>query len=243
MATKLDYLKDVREHLHSTGGEAAARLDVSEATVLEAYRRARRQGLIEGDGGRPEKFVLTDAGVTQLRVLAGEGNPAPSLPANIEGKFSALEEKVNDTIEDVKGLFGLVDRVLSTRRSEFSPAQQSDDAAIVEQLLAEKSEVEEKLGRTSRAVEYYATQIAAVRFLDCREMLKSRADQLSQQLDSEMQESVRRLIELEEGLGKERNRFFGSDKDKVREIQDEIAKVREALGFAVVEYREVPDSE
>jgi hypothetical protein len=243
MATKLDYLKDLKEHPHSTGGEAAARLDIPEATILEGYRRARRQGLVEGDGGRPEKFILTDAGLEQLRGLLSEGNPTPNVPSNVEGKLTALEKKVNETIENVRGLSGLVERVLRTESGRPSPVEQPDDSEIVQDLLDEKRELEDKLAQTARVIEYYAAQIGAADFSSRSDILEARGEKLARQLDAETQQAVRRLVELEEELGEERNRWFGPNDNRVRKLKGEIAELREKLGFAALDLAEGQEEE
>src|SRR5712692_5889203 len=116
MANKTDYLKDLRDHPGSTGGETAARLDVSEASVLEGFRRARRQGLVSGDGGRPEKFTLSESGLRELRLTEHTPSPNPALLPSPGEKPRDLEARLNDTEKDIRSLFHLVDEVLSAKR-------------------------------------------------------------------------------------------------------------------------------
>lgn len=238
MAAKLDFLKDVQGHPHTTGGESAARLDVPEATVLEAFRRARRQGLIQGDGGRPEKFVLTEAGMQQLRVLSGEENPKPGISASVEAKLSELEERVNDTVEDVKGIFGLVDRVLQAKRP---PSPKQDD--LLDELQQENTDLQTQLRKQAVMFEFYALRLASEFSDGLTNAFEERANKLGEELDSETQESVRRLVELENQLDQERRRLFGPNRDNVRNLQGEIAALREKLGFSIQASKDAGEEE
>lgn len=240
MATKLDYLKDLREHPASTGGEGAARLDVGEPAILEFYRRGRRQTLIAGDGGRPEKFTLTDAGLAQLRVLEAEASPSPtpSLPTKLEEKFSELEETVHDTVEDVKGLFGLVDRILQAKGTSPAVNDLADELhGEIADLEEQKQKLEEKLTKTSILVEFFGFRLASqLSFYDLPSRFRERARKLGEKLDAETQESVLRLVELEKELGEGRPRLFGPNHDKVLALQAEIGGLREKLGFAALDW-------
>lgn len=242
MPAKLDFLKDLREHLHSTGGEAAARVDVPEATVLEAYRRSRRQGLIEGDGGRPEKFALTDAGLQQLRVLIAEPNPTPTPVPKLEERFAELQEQVRDTAENVKGLFSLVDRILAAKREQPATASLSDTEeqlrAENEELEGEKQRLEKELVHRSRVIEFYATQIYLSDVSGREEMFKARGKEPAGELGSETAETVWSMVGLEEKLDEERNRYFGPDEAKVRKLLGEIVALREKLGFFALEFKD-----
>jgi DNA-binding Lrp family transcriptional regulator len=229
MAAKLDFLKDLREHPNTSGGETAARLDVSEGAVLEAYRRSRRQGLLEGDGARPEKFKLTDFGIQQLRVLSGEDNPKPAGPANVERKLSELEERMSDTVEDVKGLFGLVDRVLQAKRTS---APESNDR--VSELLEENTQLREEVAKRSKGFEFYAVRIGLAERDGRQRCLKERGEKLAGEVEPETAKAVERLVSLEEELCNEESRFFGQREEKVRKLQGEIAALRETLGFVAL---------
>jgi DNA-binding Lrp family transcriptional regulator len=230
MPAKLDFLKDMREHPNTTGGETAARLDVSEGAILEVYRRSRRQGLLEGDGARPEKFKLTDFGLQQLRVLSGEDNPRPGAPANVEQKLSELEERMADTVEDVKGLFGLVDRVLQAKRTS---APESNDR--VSELLEENTQLKEQLSQQAKVFEFYAVRIGLAEHDGRHRLLKKRGKRLTAELEPETAKLVERLVSLEEELCNEESRGWGGPREeKVRKLQDEIAALREKLGFVAL---------
>jgi predicted ArsR family transcriptional regulator len=237
MATKLDYLKDLADHAGSTGGEAAARLDVPEATVLEAYRRCRRQGLIDGNGGRPEKFTLTESGITQLRVMQEQSNSKPALSPNLEKKFSDLEQGLNDSQDDIRGLFRLVDQVLGAKRD--SALRDVDTSNEIEDDLHEQvSTLEAKLKKCSLALEFYTVSLRRGPFGGSREMLEARKDALSSQLDSDAQQEITRLIALEAELAEENGKFFGPAADVVRELVAEIGHLREKNGFASMDLGE-----
>lgn len=221
MVTKLTILKDLSVQPHSSSGEAAARLDAAEAAVAEAYRRARRQGLVTGDGSRPERFVLTENGAQQVRVLSAEENPNAAPPATPEAKFSEFEERLNDTVEDVKGLFGLVDRVLREKRA---PASEGDDR--LDELQQENAELR------SKVIEYYAVRLGQAERDGCTHILQERGKRLAGELEPETAKAVERLLSLEEELCNEEKRFWGPREEVVGKLREEISDVRAKLGFA-----------
>jgi len=230
MPAKLEFLNDVREHPHTSGGETAARMDVSEGAVLEAYRRARKQGLLSGSGQRPERFVLTENGMQRVRLLSAEENPNAEPPATNEEKVSELEERLNDTAEDVKGLFALVDRVLRARRT--SPPESNDRAS---ELSEDNKQLREKLGQQVKVFEFYAVRLGQAERDGCKHLLKERGEKLAGELEAETAKAVERLVSLEEELCDEQNRFWGGPREEqVRKLQSEIAALRETLGFVAV---------
>jgi hypothetical protein len=239
MATKVEYLTDIREHPQTTGGEAAARLDVPEATILEGYRRARRQGLVEGDGSRPEKFVLTETGLQQLRNLPRESNPTADLPRNVEGNLSALEKKVNETIENVKGLSGLVDQILSAKRG--SAARDTD--TLADDLHEQVVTLGDALKKRSQVLEFYAVRLAQAPFNGKAKMLEARKSALASQLDSDAQEEINRLVAVEADLAEENNKFFGPARDVARQLATEIGRLRGKYGFPSIDLGEAGEAE
>lgn len=116
MLEKLDYLKDLAGHPGTTGAQAAARLDVAQPAVLQAFRRAVRQALVEGDGGRPEKFTLLQAGKQRLLALERDkaeasgsnpggnpGQPALTAPADLPQHVADLEADMRVLMRIVTG--------------------------------------------------------------------------------------------------------------------------------------------
>lgn len=235
---KSDYLRDVLTHPATTCLEAAARLGMSEAAVGAAYRRAQGQGLVRGDAGRPEKFTITDVGKERLRVLdaeAGRSNPQSesSSPSKLQEQLSALQDGFADVVEDVKVLFRFADKHLGLRK-ESDPAPDDADtvAELLEQVEARDGDIkrlEERLAATSQTLEFYAVELALIDLGNRR--LGRYRDALEPQLDPDLVQRVRRLLEVEEALYGEQRAFWGSDEQKIREFQRELSDLRKQLGF------------
>lgn len=241
MPVKHDYLADLAQHANSTAGETAARLDASESAVLEAFRRLRKQDLIAGDGKRPEKFSLTDAGREQLAVLGIAGNSS-AVSASPETKLSQLETQLSETVADVKGIFGLVNRLVGKKAASHSQSDVEEESleelqAENDALMEEKKALETEMDRHVRVLEFYATQVG----LHCADdwgsakRLEARAEKLGVEVGSETAEDVKSLVRLEEALQGEQGRFFGPRKSKMRELMTEIGQLREKLGLAPLE--------
>jgi len=235
--TKADYLRDIAMHSATTCLDAAARLGMSEAAVSAALRRAGGQGLVRGDGGRPEKFTITDAGSERLRVLdaeAGRSNPQSdaSSQSKLQEQFSALQDALTDVAEDVKVLFRFADKHLGIRNG-----QASDDADTVAGLLAEVEardgdikRLEEQLHDTRSSLEFYAIELALADLPV--EFLQRHRDALQSDLNGDRVEQVRRLIEVQKQLaGKKLHWFRSHDEDAVAELTTELSGLREKLGF------------
>lgn len=239
---KRDYLADLRGHPGTTALESAARLDVASANVSEALRRARKQGLVRGDNARPEKFWLTDPGAERLRVLEGEkanSNSNADSPAqsNVQEQLATLEDTLGDVVEDVKVLFRFADKHLGERRNSVEAP--IPDTSMEEELLEQnqelqeaKKKLEEELERRSRVLEFYALELTLAGGDVSRSLLKRYRDALVPRLEPDVADQVRSLIEVEKRLTDEWKAIFGSDDEKIWELEGEISDLRKKLGFA-----------
>lgn len=240
---KVNYLRDLADHPASTGADAAARLDVAQPAVLEAFRRAVRQRLVEGDGGRPQKFTLTEAGRGLLLQLEnekaeasglnpGENSGQPTLPASADSE---------QRLGDLEAKMGVVFRLMANRlqdegeagseggagRGKGSPRRVSDQ---VEDLLGtaednpnDRSGREEASRRRLVAELFEARKaLGEMGWFNDKGPVKERIERLKEQLPPGVPQAVERLLELESEA-----EFWGPG----AEVESEAAWLRERLGL------------
>lgn len=262
MPEKVDYLRDLADHPTSTGAEAAARLDVPQPTVLEAYRRARRQKLVESDDGRPQRFSLTELGRERLLVLergkaeASESNPdgnsgrsSSTVSTNSEQALTLLKESVDDLEADMR----VVVRLMANRsqseadagregraeREKDSPRRLTDE---IDELIsntdavAESRPAQEEASQRRLVAELFEArrELGEMGWFDDKAPMKEKIERLKEQLPPGVPQAVERLLELESEA-----EFWGSGD----EVESEAAWLRERLELPPVEDAEEEGAE
>jgi hypothetical protein len=239
MPLKAQYVQDLMHNPDSTAGDAAKRLQVSEAAAAQTFKRCKAQGLVKCDDTQPPRFSLTEDGVKFLQQPNSNGTVPVLSSVSVNGNAAQ-----NPALQFAQALANLIQASSPARHESESAAGLPDDAELLLEKIADLEEenagLEAKIEKASELVapvevlELYAVELALSRIL--KRALRERRDALLEAVSEEWAQVVSDLVSLEDKLDDEQAAFFGGDDEKVESLQSQINSLREKLGLPAEEF-------